>query len=144
MASVPKTAYLNFISSFHDLLNAYSLLGTLLGTEDSKLSKTYTVPKTLANPQRRLPVWPNNKSLLGTSRAVPERRGQKWLRMQGRWVVREDSRKTEEVSIYKWTREEGHLIQRALKLQSAMSTVCTETPGLGQRKRPREVKKRCV
>lgn len=84
------------------------------------------------------------KSLLGTSRAVPERRGQKWLRIQGRWVVREDTRRTEEASIYKWTRDEGHLIQRALKLQSTAYMPCTETPGLGQRKRPREVERMCA
>lgn len=56
-ASISKTAYLNFISSIQYLLNICSLLCTLLGTGDSKMSKTDTVLKKLANSWRRLPMW---------------------------------------------------------------------------------------
>lgn len=72
-ASISKTAYLNFISSIQYLLNTCSLLCTLLGTGDSKMSKTDTVLKKLANSWRRLPMGPNNKSMLCTHKAVHER-----------------------------------------------------------------------
>lgn len=40
-------------------------------------------------------MWPNNKSIRGTSTAVRERRGQKWFSLQGKWVAREDSRRAD-------------------------------------------------
>lgn len=49
-------------------------------------------------------------------------------------MVREDSRKVEDVSLYKWTREKGHPIQRAQRQESTGHALALRIPAERARK----------